>query len=253
MKFMSQTGEIENYCRDQIQANGQSDDRRDDEQRHRPGRITDRLLQQFVHSRQPGQSRDIETQIHDLDQEEKHANILASNCWYILWSGEHRDRRRRFRGRRLPGDVDRCGGDHGRRWWASERSLLFNKLNRSEKSISPARQSLDESRVSRRVTQGFAQLIDYGIEAMIKIDKCICRPKFLSQLFPRDYFAWPLQQHQKDLKWLLLHTQAQARLAQFSRAGVHLVGAESKDSIRASGRHRNHLNPERFLCTVICS
>ena len=82
---------------------------------------------------------------------------------------------------------------------------------------------------------------------MIEVDKRICRPKFLPQLVACDYFPRPLQQHQQHRERLLLHTQANTRLAQLPGLRIGLIDAEAENSIGMGWRHRNHLNPVSFL------
>jgi hypothetical protein len=253
MEFLSQCGKIENDGGDQIQADRQTDHRGDDQQRHRPSWIADGVLQQFVHERHAGQGRDIENEIHNLNQQKEHANIPARNGGNLVGAGEERDHGRFIKGRQfLRGRRDNRGCRRKR-----GRTLLLDKFNRRQEAISATGESFDEARVRGGVTQSFAELIDYCVKAMIKIDKRICRPELLAQLFPRYYFGRTIQQDQQYLERLFLNSQADPGFTQFARARIGLIYAEAEDSICRVWRHRNHINSAvamlRFLLLLLAA
>jgi len=242
MEFLSECGKIESDGGDQIQADGQPDHGGDDEQCHCPRWISDRLLQQFMHEGQAGQSGDIETEVHDLNQEKENANMAALNCGDILGAGKERDGCGWVGEMRFLDLFGWLGENRERRLWEDDRRLLLDKLNWRQKAISPAGESFDEPRVRRGIAQGFAELIDYSVKAVIEIYKGIFGPQLLTQFLARDDFARPPQQREQHLEWLLLNAKTDSRFAQFPGARVGLVNSKAEESFRVVGRHRNHIN-----------
>jgi hypothetical protein len=77
-------------------------------------------------------------------------------------------------------------------------------LNRSQESISAARQRLDEARAGSRISQRVTQLASGSVEAAVEIDVRNGGPEPLFQLLTGDNFAGTFQQRGQQLKWLVL-------------------------------------------------
>src|ERR1700726_341868 len=77
---------------------------------------------------------------------------------------------------------------------AGQRSCRSGGLKRSYKAIAALGNCLDESRLLRRIAQSFPEPSNRAVQAMIKVDKCISRPKFFTQLLPRYHFTGLLHQ-----------------------------------------------------------
>jgi len=62
---------------------------------------------------------------------------------------------------------------------------------------------------------------------MLKVDESPLRPELLAKLFSRDHLARLFQEHNQDLKGLVLQLDFHAVLAQFARSQVQLKRAET--------------------------
>jgi len=80
----------------------------------------------------------------------------------------------------------------------------FPSLDRGDESVSSAGYSLDESRIGGGITQGLAQFVNGGVQAVIEVYERVARPEALLQLLARDHFSGVLKQNGQDLKWLFL-------------------------------------------------
>ena len=98
----------------------------------------------------------------------------------------------------------------------------FRPGNRCDEAIAPARQGFNVSRCGRTVAHDRAQLTDGDVQAVFEIDKGIVGPEPLVQLFARDQFAGPFQEHLEQIDRLSLEFQSGAVFAQFPAAEVQL-------------------------------
>ena len=94
--------------------------------------------------------------------------------------------------------------------------------------------------VVRRVVQDFAEFLNGGVDAFFEINEGSVRPEAFLQILAGNDVAWTLQQHQQNLKRLLLKPQPNPALAQLARASVELENAEAKNvlTLWVVGYHR---------------
>jgi hypothetical protein len=66
-------------------------------------------------------------------------------------------------------------------------------MERTYKSISTFRYGLDEARPISRISQSFSQSGNRAIQTMVKVNKRVGGPEFLTDLFPRNYLTHSIQ------------------------------------------------------------
>lgn len=167
----------------------------------------------FVES--PKRNR-IEDDIHRLESgKEDRGSLRVDVGEFVMECGRG--------GRRcwLVGDFDdgkltgwSFGGVGGCGW------LLNRALNVGEEAVSAARERFDEAGIGGGVAEGFAQLVDRGVEAVIEIDEGVRGPESLAEFFAGDDFAWTFEKSEQDLERLLLQAEAFVGLAKFAGARV---------------------------------
>src|ERR1035438_5012277 len=81
------------------------------------------------------------------------------------------------------------------------------------KPVATTVQGFNETRVLGIIPQGFAQLLDTAVEAVIEVNEGVCGPKLSPQLLPGDRLSGALQKNSQDLKGLFLQLDADATLA----------------------------------------
>jgi hypothetical protein len=110
-------------------------------------------------------------------------------------------------------------------------------MNWRDKSITPAGQRLDKTRIFGRVTQGVAKSFYRGIQAVFEIDERVGRPKPRLEFLARDHLSRSCQQKIQDLERLILEANANPVAAQFARAEIRFEDTE------ANGRRSVFANP----------
>ena len=142
--------------------------------------------------------------------------------------------RRRFLGHRLPDDG-------------------------SDESVTPTGHRFDEPRRIGRVPERIAQPPNGGIQPVLEIDECLCRPESLSQLVAGHELTRTVQQRLEKLKRLIGEADPDATLPKFARPHVELERAETDDRIEGSAHSksdrsfdRQGMVPRPFISTRIC-
>ena len=114
-----------------------------------------------------------------------------------------------------------------------------NLLDGRNKAVSVSWNSLDKSRILRRITEGFTQAHDRRIQAVVKIHESIVVPESLAQVLATDNVLGAIEKHRKDLEGLLLKLDADALLAKLTEAKVQLKQAEAENAVFGrTGGHR---------------
>jgi hypothetical protein len=112
-------------------------------------------------------------------------------------------------------------GDSNRR----DRCELFDG---SDETVAATGQGLDEAGIIGGVAEGFAELVDGGVEAVAEIDKGVLRPDALAELIAGDELAGVFEESGQNLKGLARKLDANPGFAQFTGGKVHGEGAEAK-------------------------
>lgn len=115
----------------------------------------------------------------------------------------------------------RARGDSKR----GDRCELFDG---SDEAVAATGKGFDEAGIVGGVAQGFAELVDSGVEAVAEIDEGVIGPNTLAELIAGDELAGVLEESGQDLKGLARKLDANAGLAEFTRAQVHRERAEAK-------------------------
>jgi hypothetical protein len=118
--------------------------------------------------------------------------------------------------------------------------------NRSDKTIPNPRFGGDVAGLVRRVAKSVAQLPDGDIQARIKVDKGVFRPKTRVQVGPAYGLAGIFQERLENLSRLALQLEAYAMLAQTAAVRLELEGPEG-----VFGGHG--LRKDRLLTACLCS
>src|SRR5260370_12417536 len=123
-----------------------------------------------------------------------------------------------------PKAESRCHEDHGRSRQRPEQGLpplsgdrrdlrWVPRIHRCHEPIAPARHGLDKPWIFGCVPQRLAQSLNGGIQSMLEVYEGAFWPEFLMELFACDHLARLFQQHDQDLKGLVLQLDLQAVLA----------------------------------------
>jgi len=107
---------------------------------------------------------------------------------------------------------DRPAGKRSRlrppRFGLSERITViaggFHPFHRYHEPIASAGEGLDVLRLVRRVAQCAPEILDGGVDAVVKLDNSVVGPQLLPDLFAGDDFASALDQYPQDLQRLFL-------------------------------------------------
>jgi hypothetical protein len=81
-------------------------------------------------------------------------------------------------------------------------------------------------RVRGGILENLANLVDRSSQTAIEVDKCVRRPKLLTNLFPRDEFAGTLQEHNEQLKRLRLQAESYPTFSQLARMQIGFESAK---------------------------
>jgi hypothetical protein len=113
-------------------------------------------------------------------------------------------------------------------------------LNPGDEAIAALGERFDELRICGGVAQGFANLVDRGVETVVEVDESAVGPEGLLDFGAGNEFARAAEQHQQDLKRLALDGEAAALFAELSR---FFVGLESTEAVNAPRGVLRHLHP----------
>src|SRR5712692_1748359 len=105
----------------------------------------------------------------------------------------------------------------------------------SDKPVTASRQCLYKPRRISGVTQDIAESQDCVIETHVKVHKSIRRQKLVAKLVPGNDFAGIFQQHNENLKRLLLQPESDPVLVQLARRKVNLEGSKAENGSRITG------------------
>src|SRR5258708_35222828 len=99
---------------------------------------------------------------------------------------------------------------------------LLDDLDVSKKTVSPFGDGLNVSRVAGGITQHVAKFDHSGVEAVIKVNKGVLRPKTQAQLFACNNFFGAFQQRYQHLERLHLQLEPRAATKQLGGISVSL-------------------------------
>ena len=103
-------------------------------------------------------------------------------------------------------------------------------MDRSDKAVSAAGDCLDKTRAGGGISEGLADLVDGGVQAVIEVDESVGGPELLLQLLAGDDLAGAVEQESQDLERLSLEAEPHAILAQFPGGEIELEDSEAGDS-----------------------
>ncbi len=95
-----------------------------------------------------------------------------------------------------------------------------NLLNGSYEAIATAGEGFNESGIGGGVSEGLADAIDGGVNAVLVVDEGTVRPELARDLVAGEQLSGPLEQHGEYLEGLGVELDANALLAQFARGRV---------------------------------
>ncbi|HMD98113.1 MAG TPA: hypothetical protein VKM93_12400 [Terriglobia bacterium] len=97
-------------------------------------------------------------------------------------------------------------------------------------AIADSRDRFDKAGILRRVAQRFANAGDCSIDAVVKINKSLSRPKPFPDFLARDPATAPFNQHGQNIKSVARQVDLQAVLPQFADSTVHFEGTKAEYS-----------------------
>jgi hypothetical protein len=116
------------------------------------------------------------------------------------------------------------------------------RVDWGDEAIATAGQCLYEARILRGVSEGIAQPLYRGVQAMVEVHKGVCRPELGSEFLAGDYVVGPLQKCEEHLERLVLQLDPRAVPAEFTCLRIDLKGAEA--DYRFGMRLRQGRSPE---------
>src|ERR1700678_3821269 len=99
-------------------------------------------------------------------------------------------------------------------------------LDRTDKSVAASRKGFDEPRLVGFVTKCPPQLLDCGIQTMLKIHKRILGPQPLAKRVTGHQLARMLEQNRENPKGLFLQFDFTATLEKLARAQVQSINVK---------------------------
>ena len=99
-------------------------------------------------------------------------------------------------------------------------------LDRTDKSVPASRKGLNETRFVSFITECPPQLLDGGIQTMLKVHKRILGPQPLAKRFTGHQLAGMLQQNRENPKGLFLKFDFTATLEKLARAQVQSINVK---------------------------
>ena len=112
-------------------------------------------------------------------------------------------------------------------------------MNRCQKSIAAPGHSFDKRWIFCRVAQSIAQPADRGVQAVIKIDKGVRRPKLLLQFIADNDLTRSFDQSKQYLERLFLQPYPRTVATKFPRPQIHFerTKADRRQLVRTGYRH----------------
>jgi hypothetical protein len=101
----------------------------------------------------------------------------------------------------------------------------------SQKTVSAASECFNEAGIFGGITEGVAQALDGGVQAVVEIHEGVGRPEPAPQLFPGKNFTGTLEEHGQDLERLLLESHLSAVPPEFTGAEIHFEGTKADDAV----------------------
>src|SRR5262249_39948928 len=95
------------------------------------------------------------------------------------------------------------------------------------KAVTALGESFNEARAVGGVAEGFSQLVDGLVQAVIEIDEGVGGPEFVAQLLAGNDFTGMFQKHDQDLEGLFLEPDLRAMLTQFTGPQIDLKRAKA--------------------------
>ena len=100
-------------------------------------------------------------------------------------------------------------------------------MNFRDEAVAAAGQGFDVAGAGGGISEGLADLVDGGVEAMVEVDEGVGGPEFLLQFFAGDDFSGALEQQGEHLEGLTLQAKLDSALAQFACAEVEFEDSEA--------------------------
>jgi hypothetical protein len=100
-----------------------------------------------------------------------------------------------------------------------------------QKTVAAASESLNKAGIFSGITDGVAQTLDGGVQAVVEIHKGVSWPEPAAQLFPGNDFTGTLEEQSQDLERLLLKSHLNAVPAEFTGTEIHFEDAEADDAV----------------------
>ena len=100
-------------------------------------------------------------------------------------------------------------------------------VNFRDEAVAAAGQGFDVAGSGGGVSEGLADFVDGGVEAVVEVDEGVGGPELLLQLFAGDDFSGALEQQGEDLERLALQAELDSALAQFACAEVEFEDSEA--------------------------
>lgn len=143
-----------------------------------------------------------------------------------------------------------CGGVRiGREFRAARRGGIGN-LDVGEEAIAAARDGFYKAGTFGGIAEGLTDLVNHFVEAVVEIHEGVCGPKLFLKLLAGNHFAVVLEQDGQDPEGLFLKAHAEAMLAQFAGAEVHLENSETEPPTGLIGFFHGELKLSGRKCST---
>ena len=100
--------------------------------------------------------------------------------------------------------------------------------NWSDESVTPTRQGFNEPWVFRIVGERQAKFLNCDVDCLIEVAELRLAPQPLFDFVAGDQLSSALEEHGKNLEWLLLQANTDARLSQFARMKIQFEDSEAE-------------------------
>ncbi len=114
--------------------------------------------------------------------------------------------------------------------------MIFNWRN---ESVSTAMQGFNEPGILRLVSQRFALLLNGAVQAVIKINECVRRPKLLTQVLAGYDLSRSFQQNRQHLEGLFLQLDSDPALVEFALLQINFKDSKADDTRNLGKWHRD--------------
>ena len=119
------------------------------------------------------------------------------------------------------------GADAG--WRVHDGVRLSIDLDRSDETVSAARNSLHKTRIASFVADHLADLLDRGVQSVVEFYERLGRPQLFAQLVAGDQFTMALQKSLQEPARLLLNADFTAAPEKLARSCVQFENTEAID------------------------